>query len=140
MTSSTSRLRTETPPLGALQVCVGCKDRDPVKRKRGEGGGPELAGMLRDLAAEIAPDGGLVLTEHPCLGRCAQKGRMSLAGPGRWSWLLEAIDPAADRGAIVALIMAWLATSDGFVAKEHRPARLRRKMLGRVPPPGKSTT
>lgn len=118
----------------ALQVCVGCKDIDAAKRRRGEGGGPVLAQTLREISAELGVAAPPTVTEHPCLGRCTRRGRMSIAGTGRWSWLFEAIDPATDRQALTEFLRAWLESPDGFVAKEARPVSLRKRMLGRVPP------
>lgn len=118
----------------AIQVCVGCKDTDAAKRRRGEGGGPVLAETMREIAAELGGSATPTVTEHPCLGRCTRKGRMSIAGAGRWSWLFEAIDPNEDRQALTEFLRVWLESPDGFVAKEARPVSLRKRMLGRVPP------
>ena len=118
-----------------LHICTGCKDRDRDRRRAGRGGGPAL---LAAVAAEVArrlPEAGIEVVAHECLGACPRRGRASLAGPGRWSWLFAGLDAERDVPVLCEFVARWLAAPQGLVDKAHRGATLRPKILGRVPPP-----
>lgn len=122
------------PMIGQLQVCAPCTHPDREKR------GPVKAGELfaARLAGEVAarPElAGLRVVATPCIGNCAARCRVSLAGAGRWSWLIGGLDPDAPTGDLLDFAGHWLAAPDGFVGKDDRPKPLRPLLLGRVPPP-----
>lgn len=119
---------------GQLQVCAPCIH--PDREKRGLVKAGEL--FATRLAAEVAqrPElAGLRVVVAPCLGNCAARCRVSLAGPGRWSWLIGGLDPDATTGDLLDFAKHWMAAPDGFVARDDRPRAIRSLLLGRVPPP-----
>jgi predicted metal-binding protein len=118
-----------------LHICTGCKDRDRDRRRAGLGGGPALLGAVAAEIGRRLPDAGIEIVAHECLGACPRRGRASIAGPGRWSWLFAGLDAEADASALCDFIGHWIATPDGLVEKAKRSASLRPKILGRVPPP-----
>nr|WP_314074799.1 DUF1636 family protein [uncultured Roseococcus sp.] len=122
------------PLIGQLQVCAPCTHPDREKR------GPVKAGELfaTRLAGEVAarPElAGLRVVATPCIGNCAARCRVSLAGAGRWSWLIGGLDPDAPTDDLLDFTRHWLKAPDGFVGKDDRPKPLRPLLLGRVPPP-----
>lgn len=113
-----------------VHVCVSCRDHDPALREAGLGGGAALhEAMARELAAP-----GLVVAAAPCLGACRGGGRVVLADPAKWGWLIEGIDSAADRAALAVFVRAWHASPNGRVAKPDRPEWTLGRVLGRYPP------
>jgi len=116
-----------------LQVCAPCQHPDRGKRT----GIPAGEAFAARLAAEAAlrPElKGLRVVATPCIGHCAARCRASLAGTGRWSWLIGSLDPDAATTDLLDFAGHWLAAPDGFVAKEQRPRSIRPLLLGRVPP------
>jgi predicted metal-binding protein len=117
-----------------LHVCTGCRDRDRERRKAGLGGGPALLAAIRLEIGRRLPAAGIDVVGHDCLGACPRRGRASIAGSGRWSWLFAGLDAETDVPALCDFVGRWLAAQDGLVAKADRGATLRSKILGRVPP------
>ncbi|MFO1055816.1 MAG: DUF1636 domain-containing protein [Dongiaceae bacterium] len=120
--------------IADLHVCTGCRDRDRGRRKAGLGGGPVLLAAVRAEIGRRLPEAGIEVVGHDCLGACLRRGRASIAGPGRWSWLFAGLDADTDVPALCDFTRRWLAAPDGLVAKADRGATLRPKILGRVPP------
>jgi len=120
---------------GVIQVCEGCTDADPAKRAARTGGGPALRAAVDALVADLPADAGMKVAGFSCIGNCAKRVRLSVAGPGRWSWLFGELSPA-DAPALKAFVSVWLAAPAGLVPKNDRPPTLRPKILGRVPPAG----
>ena len=117
-----------------IQVCLGCRAADRERRRAGLGGGEALAAWARDTAARQYP-GTLRVETFACLGGCGRRGRLSLAGPGRWSWLFAGSDPVRDGAPLGRFVAAWLRAPEGLVPKVDWPPSLRARVLGRVPPP-----
>lgn len=109
-----------------IHVCTGCPGRDASSRL-----GPALADALE---AAMAGDAKIVVRRYPCLGGCARGGRLSIAEAGRWSWLFAGLTPGLDLDALLTFIGRWRAAPAGFLTKEERPAALRGRIIGRVPP------
>ena len=118
----------------ALQVCVGCRAADPERRRTRLGGGEMLAACARGIAARCRP-GTLRVDTFACLGGCGRRGRLSLAGLGRWSLLFAGLDPERDGDALGRFVAAWLLAPNSLVLKAERPPSLRARVLGRVSPP-----
>lgn len=114
----------------AVHVCIGCKDHDPERRDAGVGGG---AALLAALSATLA-GAPVAVAAAPCLGACRGGGRVVLADPAKWGWLIEGLDTPADHDAAAQFIRAWLASPNGRVAKPDRPTWTEGRVLGRFPP------
>jgi predicted metal-binding protein len=117
-----------------LHVCLDCRGPRPKRPITGE---PLLAQLRAEVRARFAPEA-VVADGYPCLGLCARGGRVSLSGPGRWSYLFERIASPGDIADLLTFVDAWRATADGVVPKESRPKALRVKSLARVPPLGRN--
>ncbi len=117
--------------MGAtVHVCVTCRDHDPTLRAVGLGGGAALCAALEAALA----GSGIAVQAAPCLGACRGGGRVVLADHAKWGWLIEGIDSAADRDALVVFARAWQASPNGRVAKADRPEWNLARVLGRYPP------
>jgi predicted metal-binding protein len=114
----------------AVHVCIGCKDHDPARREAGVGGGAALHAALSSALA----DASVAVLPAPCLGACRGGGRLVLADPAKWGWLIEGLDTPADHLAAAHFVRAWLASPNGRVAKPDRPTWTDGRLLGRFPP------
>ena len=118
-----------------IQVCESCKDPDPIKRQNAAGGGSRLLHDLKALASGGGLPSNVLVRAYACLGNCERRCRLSVAGPGKWSWIFGDLDPVNDMEILLEFLRRWQRSPDGFLPKDARPERLRLKLLGRVPPP-----
>lgn len=103
-----------------LSVCASC-----------EGRGAEGAVLV--ALREAAAGTGIEVVAGPCLGPCGQGVRVALTGAGRFGWLFEGLDAAADMAAFTRFLAEWVRAPDGLVAKRDR-ILLMARTVGRVPP------
>lgn len=116
-----------------IHVCTGCTHPDRSKRETGPGGA-DLKIRLEAMVEEAGLSRTLKVAGYPCLGNCDRRCRISIGGRSRWSWLFGDIEPDATPAEFLAFVRRWLASPDGFLAKEDRPPSIRRLMIGRIPP------
>jgi len=118
---------------GTVHVCTGCTHPDREKR------GPVRAGeLLLPMIGEVVGKAGLAdrleVRGYSCIGQCDSRLRLSVGGPGRWSWLLGGLTTDALPDELGTFLRRWTDAPDGFLPKEARPLPIRRLMIGRVPP------
>lgn len=119
--------------IGAVHVCTGCSH--PSRDRRSDGPtGLDMVPAIRSLVGKAGLGEALGVAPYPCLGNCERRCRLSVGGRGRWSWLLGDLAPDDVPTDLATFIQRWVAAPDGFLAKESRPPRLRRHLIGRVPP------
>ena len=95
------------------------------------------AQLLARISQELENKGlaGQVLTKPvQCLGNCAQGIRASIAGTGRWSWVLGGLRPEDASGELIRFIKTWLDAEAGLIPREQRSDWIKAHSLGRVPP------
>ncbi len=122
-----------------IHICTSCKDRDPMRRAAGEGGGPALTATMQAWAAG-EPAARVRVLPAVCLGPCGAGGRVSLSAPDRWSWVFEGVAQAADVAALQRFVLLWLNEPEGLVLKAKRPSALAPLLIGRIPPTPKEAT
>lgn len=118
---------------GTVHVCVGCDHPDRARRVE------ELAGvtLLRRVEAmmrEAGLDDRLQVKTYACIGNCERRCRISVGGPGRWSWLFGNLAPEKLPDELATFLERWIEAPDGFLLKDARPAPIRKHLVGRVPP------
>lgn len=116
-----------------ILVCVSCR---PASAPRDA---PRAGRALFELVPDLAFIGDVTLPILPveCMSGCKRSCTVALQAPGKFSYFFG--DLAADEiSAAQVLECARLhaASSDGFMARESRPARLREGILARLPSPG----
>ena len=117
-----------------LHVCRSCEGRDAVRRRVGAGSGTALREALAALARALPDSFAVEVVSQDCLGPCGPGVRVALTGAGRWGWLFQDLQPGDDIAALAEFLRAWQTAPYGVPAKAERPARLVRKMIGRLPP------
>jgi predicted metal-binding protein len=86
------------------------------------------------MVAEGGLADALAVKPYACIGNCERRCRMSVGGPGRWSWLLGGVVPENPPDGLAAFLRRWVDAEDGFLHKDARPAPVRKLLIGRVPP------
>ncbi|MDY0871895.1 DUF1636 domain-containing protein [Dongia rigui] len=107
-----------------LFVCTTCK--------RGAGDAPLGPGFIDALgAADLPADMAVIGTA--CMSNCARPLSVALAAPGKATYMLAEIDPAADLEPLVELAKLYAEKPDGQTKLLERPKAIRRKIIGRIP-------
>lgn len=117
-----------------VHVCTNCKHPVYKSRRHGVIGGEALSHAVKTALVEHGLDGRVSVEEIPCLGNCKKRCRLSIAAPGRWSWLFGNIAPEDDLSEFIFVIREWLNIENGLIPKNERRKWLMRHTLGRVPP------
>ena len=117
-----------------VHVCVNCTHPNSAKRRSGVAGGEAVFERLSELLEGEGLSDVFTIERVVCLGNCKKRCRVSVAAPGRWSWLVGEIAPETDLDEFVAFLRAWAGADAGLIPKDERSKWLQRKALGRVPP------
>lgn len=124
-----------TRPRFEVHVCTSCADPDIERRRLEQGGGRDLLDAIRSEIETRSFAGDCTLLDFECLGACQRRGRVSIASQGRWGVVFGGLDDRTDPKPLCDYIGAWLARPFGEIVKAERPACLKNKIIGRVPPP-----
>ncbi|WP_421693854.1 DUF1636 family protein [Aestuariivirga sp.] len=121
-------------PEFELHVCKTCADPNIERRRNGEGGGEALLAAIRTEVA--ARDFAHVcrLMAFECLGACQRRGRVSISCHDKWGVVFGGLYDRTDAKPLCDYIGAWLRRPWGEIVKKERPAALRNKIIGRIPP------
>ena len=118
-----------------VHVCISCRERgaprSPVEQRLGF----QLYKRLRAAVANSDLAGEVTVQQAQCLSLCPRPCGIALSSKGRWSYLFGDQHPAETVDAIVECLEAYVASVDGFLTRNERPAALRSSILGRIPCP-----
>lgn len=134
-----------------LHVCITCRAGEAVPEGAPCAGARLYAAIARETGREVDvtpdPDApvtlpapvtlaeGVTLRPVVCLAACQKGCTLSLAGPGRWSYIYGELTEG-DAPAILAGLTAYAASADGIVPWRERPEIFRKRTLARIPPSG----
>lgn len=107
-----------------LVVCSTCRrpESDPAAPRDGL------------ILAEALEAAGLRVRRQDCLSACARGCVAAFTGPGRWTYVQGALDPARDLEAVIRMARAYAASADGIVPWRERPEVIRKNAVVRIPP------
>ena len=127
------KLGRDTEKLCTLHVCTSCRPPGAPREPRESRPGFVLYQQLR-AAVDASDLSHLVrVTPAECLSICPRPCGLALSSPGAWTYLFGDQQPHETRD-VVACLSRYLASEDGFMARQERPKSLQRSILGRVPP------
>ena len=118
----------------AVHVCTNCQHPDYRSRRLGKAGGEALSEALKAALEEQRLGHTFKIELITCLGNCKKRCRISVAAPGRWSWLIGDLSPEDDFTDLMDFLRAWQRAENGLIPKEERSKWLLRHGIGRVPP------
>ena len=140
MNAPTSSATSERKPTqashstGTLYVCTSC--RPPGIPREPQEGRPGflLFQQVREAIARSALEGLVDVQPVKCLSVCPRPCGIALGSKGAWTYIFGDQRPSETTQDIVECVRLYLESPDGFMARQARPASLRRSILGRVPP------
>ena len=115
-------------PPTVLYVCVTC---------RAEGDDPEIrAGRrLHDaLAADLAGDPAVAVVPVECLSVCRRPCTVSLAAPGKWTYVYGDLAVETAVPDIVEAVRLYTEAPEGLIPWKLRSDAIKKGVVARVPP------
>lgn len=119
-------------------VCVTCR----AQATDGSADQPERPGARLLAAINATSDeqrDGLVVTPVECLSNCSRACTVAVTAPGKWTYVLGALDPDAHAGDIIAFAQLHQGHDAGLPAWRERPEYIRKNTIARVPPLPRAT-
>jgi predicted metal-binding protein len=117
-----------------IHVCVGCSPKNLTDKEQDQTESATISDLIRAESDRRSLSHAPHILEFRCLSGCKLKGRVSINSKGRWSILFAGILSPADVRSLFTFIELWLNHPQGETTKLERPAGLRSKIIGRVPP------
>lgn len=116
-----------------LFVCVTCRAQttEPAQDDRPRPGARLLAAIN---AAPAARREGLAIEAVECLSNCSRSCTIAVTAPGKWTYVLGALDPDLHADDVLAFARLHRAHEAGLPAWRERPEYIRKNTISRVPP------
>ncbi len=129
---------TEAKPVQTttLYVCVTCRlEGEPALPLEGRAG-KRLYSMLRE---DLASNGAIEVVPVECLSVCKRPCTVSLAAPGKWTYVYGDLPPETAAPVIAEAARLYAATADGLIPWKQRADPIKKGVVARVPPPPRSS-
>jgi predicted metal-binding protein len=116
-----------------LFVCVTCRTQ-AVNGAQDELPRPGARLLAAINAAPDARREGLAIEPVECLSNCNRSCTVAVTAPGKWTYVLGALDPDLHADDVLAFAQAHRAHEAGLPAWRTRPEYIRKNTISRVPP------
>jgi predicted metal-binding protein len=116
-----------------LFVCVTCRAQTTDAT---QGDLPRPGARLL-AAINAAPDArreGLAVEPVECLSNCNRSCTVAVAAPGKWTYVIGALDPETHADIVLTFAQAHRTHEAGLPAWRERPEHVRKNTISRVPP------
>jgi predicted metal-binding protein len=116
-----------------LFVCVSCRAQSP---EAAPGEQPRPGAQLL-AAINAAPDDrreGLSVVSVECLSNCNRSCTIAVTAPGKWTYVVGALDPERHAEDVLAFARLHQAHETGLPVWRERPEHVRKNTIARVPP------
>ena len=123
-------LQTPSPaePATTLYVCVTC-------RAEGDASQIRAGRRLHDaLAAGLADDRAVAVVPVECLSVCRRPCTVSLAAPGKWTYVYGDLPAETAVPTIVEAARLYAAAPEGLIPWKLRSEPIKKGVVARVPP------
>jgi predicted metal-binding protein len=131
-------------PIGAskLFVCITCRVNGEVTGDQEERPGARLIKTLSQLVEADEPNIAAEIEIVPveCLSNCTRGCTVAVSGPGKWTYVIGALDPAQHAEDVIQFARLHHAHAEGLPVWRERPVHVRKNTIARVPPLPTSTT
>jgi len=118
-----------------IYVCKTCKPEGFVGEDADRPGNL-LAKALRDEAASRGLDVDISLKAVDCLSVCKRPCTVSIAGEGKFTYIVGDLEPGRDVADVLAFAGLYGESEDGITKWRDRPECVRKHTIARVPPMG----
>jgi predicted metal-binding protein len=115
-----------------LFVCVTCRINGEVTGEQEERPGARLLKTLSQLVE--AGDQDIEITPVECLSNCTRGCTVAVSSPGKWTYVIGALDPAQHADDVLQFARLHHAHVEGLPVWRERPVHVRKNTIARVPP------
>lgn len=114
-----------------LYVCVTCRlDGEPALPLEGRAG----RRLFTQLEAALAAESSIALVPVECLSVCKRPCTVSLASPGKWTYVYGDLPPETAAPVILEAARLYAGTPDGLIPWKQRSDAVKKGVVARVPP------
>jgi predicted metal-binding protein len=120
------------PSASKLFVCITCRLLgEPTEDLEARPGA-----RLMKLLSQLFDDGGQEIEIVPveCLSNCTRGCTVAISGPGKWTYVIGALDPEQHVDDVVRFARLHHAHAEGLPVWRERPVHIRKNTIARVPP------
>jgi predicted metal-binding protein len=122
-----------------LFVCITCRRLDETIENEQARPGARLMKILSELLE--AGEQNVEIVPVECLSNCTRGCTVAVSGPGKWTYVIGALDPEQHADDVVRFARLHQAQPDGLPVWRERPVHIRKNTIARVPPlPQPATT
>jgi predicted metal-binding protein len=115
-----------------LFVCITCRLLGETTEDQQGRPGARLMNILSQLLQDGEQDIEIVPVE--CLSNCSRGCTVAVSGPGKWTYVIGALDPEQHADDVVRFARLHHAQADGLPVWRERPVHIRKNTIARVPP------
>ncbi len=115
-----------------LFVCITCRLIGETTEDQQGRPGSRLMKILSQLVEDGEQDIEIVPVE--CLSNCSRGCTVAVSGPGKWTYVIGALDPEQHADDVVRFARLHHAHAEGLPVWRERPLHIRKNTIARVPP------
>lgn len=120
-------------PITEIIVCTTCRPAGAPREQ--SAAGVALLEAVQTAQFDAHPGERVVVRGFACMSGCNRACTVALQAPGKHSYLFGDLQPDADTAAdVLACARLHAQSSDGALARNDRPQRLRSGILTKLPP------
>jgi predicted metal-binding protein len=115
-----------------LFVCITCR----LLGETTEDAQGRPGARLMKILSQLLEDGEQAIEIVPveCLSNCTRGCTVAVSGPGKWTYVIGALDPEQHADDVVRFARLHHAQADGLPVWRERPVHIRKNTIARVPP------
>lgn len=117
-----------------LFVCSSCRFSVDEASRNGISGGQHLIEQLHQALADQNLQDTVRLEPLRCMAACRQPCNVSLAAPGKLTFILSRVSPTTGAASVSAFCQQYTACSDGRVPYRKRPVAVQKATAFVLPP------
>jgi predicted metal-binding protein len=115
-----------------LFVCITCR----LLGETTEDAQGRPGARLMRILSQLLEDGEQAIEIVPveCLSNCTRGCTVAVSGPGKWTYVIGALDPEQHADDVLRFARLHHAQADGLPVWRERPVHIRKNTIARVPP------
>ncbi len=121
-------------PQTTLFVCSACRFSPDEASRNGVSGGQHLIEQLHQALKDKNLQDAVRLEPLRCMAACRQPCNVSLAAPGKLTFILSRVSPVDGAASVAAFCQQYTACADGRVPYRDRPFAVQKATAFVLPP------
>jgi predicted metal-binding protein len=132
MTALIDTEAVRTSCASKLFVCITCR----LLGETGEDAQGRPGARLMKILSQRLEDGtqNIEIVPVECLSNCNRGCTVAVSGPGKWTYVIGALDPEQHADDVVQFARLHHSHADGLPVWRERPVHIRKNTIARVPP------